>query len=410
MRGLCTAVLIVCMAALAACGEGSPKEKGERYLTDAQLLQVNGQSFVKWEGRYEYREPDGENPGMVYLYHTATGFTVDFEGTELIVDFYADIAGDADTRKPYYQVAVDDEVLPAVAADRTFALEQGRQTVTVVKDLTEGRHTVRCLKMSEAYDATTAIYGMETDGQFLPRDAEADEANFRFMFVCASGGSGFGSLAYGLKNSRPARTTQNSSSLHAFNYLTARMFGADVQFVATSGWGVLYPRSISAVMDYTGVTTANSVAGAKTTALWDYDAWVPDVIIFNIGGNDTTASGFDQVSYQQEVVKMVNNLHEHYPQAKMIWTHTGSNAGKYAITAMTDSGIMKAGYMKEVVIPGVGEGETGSGTYGASNHSSIRTHIDASDILAQKLNEFWGYRAILPNIAFEDYEHQLQKF
>ena len=116
------------------------------------------------------------------------------------------------------------------------------------------------------------------------------------------------------------------------------MFGADVQYVATSGWGVLYPRSISAVMDYTGITVSNSVEGAKQTALWDYDSWVPDVILFNIGGNDTVSSGFEQEPYQQETVKMVENLHAHYPDAKMIWTHTGSNAGKLALAAMTDAG------------------------------------------------------------------------
>ncbi len=394
--------------AFSACGEG---EKKINYLTDEQLIPSEDGSFVKWEGRYEYKERDGENPGMVYLYHTATGFTVDFTGTELSVDFFADVANDgAASRKPYYQVAVDGEVLPAADPARVFCLEDGRQTVTLVSGLDEGRHTVRCLKTSEPYDATTAVYGMETDGAFLPRDAEEDGSNLRFMFVCASGGSGHGALAYGLKNTHPARTTANSSSLHSFNYLTARMFGADVQYVATSGWGVLYPRSISAVMDYTGITVSNSVEGAKQTALWDYDSWVPDVILFNIGGNDTVSSGFEQEPYQQEAVKMVENLHAHYPDAKMIWTHTGSNAGKLALAAMTDAGIMGAGYLKEVVIPGVGEGATGAGTYGANNHSSLKTHIDAADIIAAKLSEFWGYRAVLSNIAFEDYEAQLQKF
>lgn len=161
--------------------------------------------------------------------------------------------------------------------------------------------------------------------------AASREANDYVHLVLRGLGERYGALAYGLKNTHPARTTANSSSLHSFNYLTARMFGADVQYVATSGWGVLYPRSISAVMDYTGITVSNSVEGAKQTALWDYDSWVPDVILFNIGGNDTVSSGFEQEPYQQEAVKMVENLHAHYPDAKMIWTHTGSNAGKLAL-------------------------------------------------------------------------------
>jgi hypothetical protein len=122
------------------------------------------------------------------------------------------------------------------------------------------------------------------------------------MMVCASGGSGHGSLGYSDDGKGGlGRNTSNSSSLHAFNYLTARMFGADVQFVANSGWGVSYPsgKSIYDVLDYSGITTSNSVNGAKTTAKWDHQKWVPDVIIFNIGGNDTTADGFSELTYQQ---------------------------------------------------------------------------------------------------------------
>ena len=84
----------------------------------------------------------------------------------------------------------------------------------------------------------------------------------------------------------------------------------------------------------------------------------------------------------------------------MIWTHTVSNAGKYAISALTDAGIMRDGYIKEVTIPKVAAGETGTGTYGANNHNSIKTHIDTAKILAEALNTNWGYRPIYNNITF----------
>ena len=58
--------------AFSACGEG---EKKINYLTDEQLIPSEDGSFVKWEGRYEYKERDGENPGMVYLYHTCLLYT-----------------------------------------------------------------------------------------------------------------------------------------------------------------------------------------------------------------------------------------------------------------------------------------------------------------------------------------------
>lgn len=380
------------------------------FLFNSQINNVSGDDlvgktrYVKWEGRYEYNESEKR----LYQYHTATGFTVDFVGTTLSVTFYIKSSKDI-----YYNFALDDETLPQASEDRTFFVPKNSEgtsvTITLVDKLENGAHKIKCLKMSEPYDGTVAIEKIETDGRFIVRNSEDDNANFKFMFVCGSGGSGHGSLSYSTVSDK-ARTTANSSSLHAFNYLTARQFDADVQFVANSGWGVKFPKSIYEVFDYSGITSSNSVSGAKTTALWDHSSWVPDVIIFNIGGNDTTAIGFVEKTYKETVVALVEKLHALYPNAKMIWTHTVSNAGKYAISALTDAGIMRDGYIKEVTIPKVAAGETGTGTYGANNHNSIKTHIDTAKILAEALNTNWGYRPIYNNITFSDFQSVLQTY
>lgn len=404
--------LTALFAATLALGSCSPKQpdppektpvEGETtlsYLSGEDLLSTEEGTIVKWEGRYEFKQGEGTSPSMVYLYHTATGFTVDFVGTSLTVDFFAELKNQV----PFYNVAIDDELLPNPNEDRIFCLGEGITEVTVAEGLEYGVHTLTCLKMSEAYDATTCVINLETDGKFIRRNPSDDNGNYRFMMVCASGGSGFGSLAYSEGSSKISRTTYNSSSLHAFNYLTARAFDADVQYVATSGWGVKYPRSINAIMDYAGNTTENSVSSAQKTAKWDYDCWIPDVILFNIGGNDTTQSNFDRATYQKEVVAMVTSLHEHYPKAKMIWIHTGSNAGSYAMTAISDAGLS---YVKAAIIPKVGAGETGNNTYGASNHNSLKSHIDGANILISMLEEM-GYAKSAEQISFDDFEPMLQ--
>jgi hypothetical protein len=181
------------------------------------------------------------------------------------------------------------------------------------------------------------------------------------------------------------------------------MFGADVQYVGNSGWGVTYPtnKSVYEVLDYTGITTKNTSSDAKTTPLWDHSKWVPDVIIFNIGGNDTSDEGnFNMAKYNAKVVEMVNKLHALYPNAYMIWTHTNSKAGNYAMGALTDAGVVNAGYLKEVVIPKVGA----DGTYGANNHNSLQTHIATAQIIADALKSYWHFNTLEENITFEDYE------
>lgn len=392
-------------SALSACG-GEEKERVQ-VLIGEDFLDTE-KPYIKWEGRYDYTEGEGNSPDKINLYHTASGFTVDFVGTALYVEFSSEIAGDSENRYPYYNVAVDDELIPTTAEERTFRLTGGSERITIAEGLPYGEHTVKCLKMSEPYDAITSIVAVETDGKFVARDVEYDAGNFKFMIVCASGGSGHGALGYSDDGKGACgRTTANSSSLHAFNYLTARMFGADVQFVANSGWGVSYPtgKSVYDVLDYSGITTSNNVSGAKTTALWEYRQWIPDVILFNIGGNDTTSGDFTQSVYQQEVVAMVQKLHTEYPDAYMVWTHTNSSAGNYAVSAMSDAGILKEDYMKVAIIPKVGA----DGTVGANGHNSLATHISTAEILADTL-ESWGYKRQYDNILFEDYESILQKF
>jgi hypothetical protein len=399
--------LLLSTMALMGCREEAPEVPKVDLLLAEDMLSADP-AYVKLEGRYDYTAPNGSDPGRINLYHTASGFTVQFTGTALYAEFYSEISGNSEKHYPYYNVAVDDEVLPTAAEDRTFCLTGGQQRITIVEGLPYGEHTVKCLKMSEPYDALTSIVLMETDGGFVERDAAYDAGNFRFMFVCASGGSGHGSLGYSENGGNLGRTTSNSSSLHAFNYLTARMFGADVQFVANSGWGVSYPkgRSILDVLEYSGITTSNNVSGAQTTAAWDHQKWIPDVIIFNIGGNDTTADGFEKATYQKEVVQLVKRLHELYPKAYMIWTHTNSNAGKYAVSALTDAGIMKESYIQVAIIPKVGA----DGTVGANNHNSIATHIATADILKDILAQTWGFTPVCGNISIEEYTHILEKF
>lgn len=398
------------MSGLSACSK--PQEEQDVQFLYGETLIETQTPYVKWEGRYDYTPAEGAKAAKVNLYHTASGFTVEFTGTSLTVEFDSEIRGEGTEQAahyPYYNVAVDDEVIPTVAPERTFCLTGGTQSVVIVDNLPEGKHQVQCLKMSEPYDARTSVVSMETDGSFLPRDVEFDAGNFKFMFVCASGGSGHGALGYSDDGKGSlGRTSANSSSLHAFNYLTARRFGADVQFVANSGWGLRYPasRSVYEVLDYSGITVANNVAAAKTTAKWDAQQWIPDVIIFNIGGNDTTDGSFEQRGYQETVVATVQKLHEQYPNAYMVWTHTNSKAGNYAVSALTDAEIRKQSWFTVAIIPQVGN----DGTVGANSHNSMQTHITTADVLAETLQTTWKFMPIRENVRLEDYQSKLQLF
>lgn len=356
-------------------------------------------SYVKWHGRYEVKTA---GTAQVALYNTATGFTVDFYGEELSVTF---VHSGNDI---YYEYALDDEVLPTTNPDRSFCIPKAEDTssVTIVEGLQKGRHTVTCLKRSEPRDGYTAISEFKTDGGFYERNATKDSSKTKVMVVCASNGSGFGSLYYSPTNDHTVRTTANSSSLLSFMYLTARMLDADVQYVAQAGWTLCTEpeRNVLGVLDYTGITQSNSITGAKTTAQWDYSKWTPDIILFHIGGNDTKKDTFDETFYRQSVIEIVQKLHTKYPAAKMLWTHSGTKCGTYAIDELTLQGIIAQGYIKECVIPAIG-----SDGWGADEHASLKTHIQASDNVTNALEQYFGFTREYRNISFDDYFGLLQK-
>lgn len=366
-------------------------------------------NLVKWEGRYAYKK----ELGMMMLYHTATGFTVDFYGTELKAAFYHDEDLNGTPSKDiYYDVKLDDETLPNIN-NRRIKLPKNdiESNITLVKDLENGHHTVTVLKMNEGNDSFTGIKKIQTDGYFLKRDEPKDNKKPKILAINASYGSGYGSLAYSeVSGTEFKKTTSNSSSLHAFQYLTARRLDADIQFVATSGWGITYPasRSISKIIDNVGVTPTNNVEGSNQTGTWNKDNYVPDIISFHIGGNDEDSSQFNEEGYKTGVLELVNKLHTYYPNAKMLWNHTNSKAGKFAIEAIKEAGIIQQGYLKQCIIPGIGKGDTGNGTYGASNHASLKTQIDASEAITSNLSR-WGFTPVREQINFLDYVYLLEK-
>lgn len=388
--------IVVCVPFFSACGPKEEEIIPETKLVSGETLSDENNKYIKWQGRYEYKQATQSDKAQVALYFAATGFTVDFYGTYLKVNFLHS------GTNIYYNFALDDEVLPNTKVERRFVLpdEELDKTVTLVSGLNQGHHTITCLKMDEPRDAYTAVTSFETDGGFYERNTAQDNQKTKFMFVCASGGSGFGALSYSETNSNVDRTRKNSSCLHSFNYLTARMFDADVQYVAQAGWGVSIPNhSVYQVLDYCGITTENTVNAAKKTALWDYNKYVPDVIIFNIGGNDTKQSSFNLNTYKADVVAMVQKLHEKYPNAKMLWTHTGSKAGNYSKDALRTSGILGAGYLEMVTIPSVGE----DGSYGAAEHFSFKSHITSANILANTIQTRFGLNKVRENVVFNDY-------
>jgi hypothetical protein len=352
-------------------------------ISSLKELSLNDSPLVRWIGRTHYDEIESARK----FYYTGTGFVVKFIGTELTITL-SGTNTDVSTKRPYFTVSVDDEVAPV---GRTFILTQPEMTLTVAEGLTYGEHTVTFLKRSEAEDSTNSISSISTDGFFQTAPPASD---YKVLIIGGSGISGHGNLG----TQYTSCTTANSDSLQSFGYLTARALQADFQFVSASGWGLVWGYNATNRNGTVNIRTAFDKIGIGDDSElidieYDHQEFIPDIIIVNIGGNDYTdyvlkqtgdALVLAKLQFRQAVAEFVTHLHTLYPDARILWTHTGSQNGSEAAVAIGDLD-PKSDYTSVVIINKVGsEGDP----IGADNHASVITHQKIANALVSLIQTF----------------------
>lgn len=385
-------LLLLSAFSVVACGEtGTTASSTVSETTDTTLPPVSllsgesleDSSLVRWIGRTLYDEVAEK----MNFYYTGTGFTVSFHGTEV----RAVLSGThtaSSTERPYFTVSVDGEVAPE---GRTVVLETPEADTVLVSGLEDGDHVLTFLKRSEALDSETAVSRIATDGWFL---SPAPASETKVLILGASGITGYGVLG----SQGQARTTANSDSLSGFGYLVARGLGADFQFVSASGWGLVWGYNntsgtvnIQAAFDRVGIDDD----GHLLEETCDPSLFVPDYIVVNIGGNDFDAyvsrlSGAALTAakrtFREAVAAFCTKLHELYPDARIFWTHTGSQNGTEAATALSDLD-PKETFAEIVVILKVGED---GDPEGAAGHAGVLTQAKNAQIVLSAIAAHGG--------------------
>lgn len=333
--------------------------------------------YISWYGRHHH-VLDQE-----VFYHTATGFEISFTGR--IVDINLSLSDK--NNDIYFSLAKDDESL---LDGEVLILSEELQTFRITFD-TYDDHRVQLVKRSEPEDGVTALVSLETNGTFTK--VIKDDTAPHFLMIGASGISGHGALG----EAGQQRTTENSSSLHSFGYLTALQFGGSFEFVSNSGWGLAFgynditgETNINKAYDYIGIDANQELVDV----IYDHSV-VPDIVIVNIGGNDYTSvinrlSGFakeDKIAeFKNTVAEFILKIREDAPNAHIFWTMTsGSLNGSAAASVIALLEPEDQAFVHMVEIKSVGED---GDPVGANNHSSFITHQKSADLIAAAILEF----------------------
>lgn len=331
--------------------------------------------FIYWYGRHEQIED------QQYFYYTATGFKVNFTGR--IVDITLGL--DDKDNDIYFSVSKDGSEL---IDDEVIILKDDLQTFRFTFD-TYDTHEIKIIKRSEPEDGTTSLVSLETNGEFIDIVDQEEDAP-HFLLIGGSGISGHGAL--GLPGQ--ARTTENSSSLHSFGYLTAAHFNGTYEFVSNSGWGLAFGfndktgvDNLYKAYDYIGIDANENIIGRA----YDHEK-IPDIIIINAGGNDYNSvinklSGFEKEekiqAFKDMVVSFILKLRADAPEAHIFWTMTsGSLNGTAASQSIGLLDQSDQDFVHVVIINQVGQD---GDLAGANNHSSYETHLKSSQNLVDAI-------------------------
>ncbi|HBG33502.1 MAG TPA: hypothetical protein DDW82_07340 [Acholeplasmataceae bacterium] len=343
-----------------------PTEESIKVLEKSEL----NSSYIEWYGRHAYQNE------REYFYHTATGFRLEFYGRVLDIELRLEDKN----HDIYYSYAKDGEDL---LTSGVYVQSEFESTLRIEFD-TYDHHVVELVKRSEPEDGLTSLHRISTNGYL--KEVTIPEDQPHFLLIGASGISGHGALG----SPGQARTTENSSSLHAFGYLTAAHFEGSYEFVSNSGWGLAFgyndvsgEDNIVKAYDYIGIDPNQQIIDIT------YDhAKQPDFIIINIGGNDYTAvinklSGFAKtekiLEFKAAVADFIFKLREDAPEAHILWTMTeGSQNGTAANEVINQLSALDKAFVHMVIIKQVGDD---GDLAGANNHASFITHQKSTQLL-----------------------------
>ena len=361
--------------------------------TLAQLPQVRAL------GRHTGRDP-------LTLFWTASGMELDFTGSELWVDFFADY----EVMEPWVSVELNGAWIAR------FPVSPGASRMCLFRGMTPGaaKH-VRLLKDVQAMHDDPAhllqITGLEyAEGDFLP----LPESAYRLEFVGDSITSGEGALG-----AVPEEDWIGAffSAENHYARMTADALHAEYRCISQSGWGIVtgWENDVRHILPPYYTQVCGVAQGARNAALDaqqpnDFAAWQPDAVIINLGTNDNgafdTPPWTDPVTGEVHEMRLLSNGDFHPADAQKIADGTQSFLALVREKNPNALLVWCIGMLGTRIAPVLRQGveqyraasgdtrvfllelpETTPDTVGARQHPGVQNHRQAAQVLTAFLKE-----------------------
>jgi lysophospholipase L1-like esterase len=211
------------------------------------------------------------------------------------------------------------------------AVIDGKPQLLVVKPgqtiypLAEGldptkKHHVILFRRSEAHFGVVQFGGFNLpDGGTVERPADVSR---KMLVIGDSITCGYGNEA---KTVDEGNTLENENGYMSYAPITARHFQADLTMLCWSGRGLYRNRSKSNDTSGTLPKLFDSILPDQDPAIWDHTQYVPDVVVINLGTNDSaTLNGakpeLTKEQYVSAYIDFITRIRAVAPQSEIFVT------------------------------------------------------------------------------------------
>lgn len=242
---------------------------------------------VKLTGRCLFTE------NMTFMSYSGSTLSFTFTGKKAEAAIYSDSPDWEEHLKCWVKVYINDETTPV----RRILLDNKDAVYTLYEAAEEQTVTVHLVKISEAAFGKCGIRFIRIDTDKLL--APPPENLHKVEFIGDSITCGYGVES---ESGMEPFHTVTENPMKSYAWQTAKMLSADASFVSWSGIGVIsawVPEDAKEPLDdwlmpmlyqYTDASASKFLYGEDRSKWekWDFDSFKPELIIINLGTNDTS--------------------------------------------------------------------------------------------------------------------------
>lgn len=278
-------------------------------------------------------------------------------------------------------------------------VNQSLKTYTVFESETEQDITVRVTKLSEAAMSTVGIQEIVVDAKEGIKPSPENPHKIEFIGDSITCGYGVDD-----ENELHSFSTTTEDVTKTYAYLAAQKLEADYSMVSYSGYGIIsgytgngqkltsqllpdyYEKVAKSNGKFDGILNPQSIG-------WDFNQFVPDLIVINLGTNDDSYTQDDedkQAEYAEQYAQFLKRIRTNNASAKILCTLGIMGDRLYPFVEQAVNVYMKETGDTNIATMKFDE-QLASDGYVVAWHPSKATHTKAAEKLISQIKGLMGW-------------------